>query len=319
MGKQVRSWRITHLAAWGLCAATLLLLLAGALVTSTGSGLAVPDWPLSYGSLFPPMTGGILFEHGHRLIASMVGLLTFFLAVWLWVVYRSEASKRLAWLGLFMSGLIIFQGLLGGITVLLQLPVAVSVAHALTAQVFFLSSVLLVEWSRPLVLKRMEVGSPAVEPHDGLSKLRLWASILWMVVWLEILLGAVMRHLGVGLIIPDFPLAYGRLLPLQVWQSWPVALHYGHRLGAVLVLLLTVWTASRILWGSSLKIAAGASFEKMELQRPAWGMLILTAVQISLGAAIIWLQREVVVTSLHLVNGALLNAAVFILWKRSRR
>src|SRR5437870_3043284 len=111
---------------------TVLLVLAGSLVTSTGSGLSVPDWPTSYGwnmFSFPPSkwVGGILYEHGHRLIASSVGFLTIVLAAWLW---RAEPRGRLKWLGLAALLTVVAQGVLGGLTVLFFLPAPISTAHA---------------------------------------------------------------------------------------------------------------------------------------------------------------------------------------------
>ena len=118
---------------------TVLLLLAGSLVTSTGSGLSVPDWPNSYGwnmFTFPPSmwVGGILYEHGHRLVASGVGMLTVILAAWLWLREPRRWVKRL---GLVALGAVIAQGALGGLTVLFFLPPAVSTAHAGLAELFF--------------------------------------------------------------------------------------------------------------------------------------------------------------------------------------
>ena len=117
-----------------VAAATLLLIFAGGLVTSTGSGLAVPDWPLSFGQLFPPMEGGVLFEHGHRMVAAFVGLLTVVLAVWAWVLGLRPVIRWLATGAVFV---VVIQGVLGGITVLYRLPFWVSVAHACLAQTFF--------------------------------------------------------------------------------------------------------------------------------------------------------------------------------------
>ncbi|HTC21195.1 MAG TPA: COX15/CtaA family protein, partial [bacterium] len=113
---------------------TFVLLLAGALVTSTGSSLAVPDWPLSFGTLFPHMTGGVLFEHGHRLVAGTVSCLMLGLAVTVQRVEERSGVKRLAWGAM---GAILLQAVLGGVTVLLHLPTQVSVAHAGLAQIFF--------------------------------------------------------------------------------------------------------------------------------------------------------------------------------------
>ncbi len=107
-----------------VAACTVLLVLAGSLVTSTDSGLAVPDWPTSYGwnmFTFPPSmwVGGIFYEHGHRLIASTVGFLTIILAVWLWL---TEPRRWMRWLGVVALGTVIVQGVLGGFTVLFFLP-----------------------------------------------------------------------------------------------------------------------------------------------------------------------------------------------------
>src|SRR6478752_2480136 len=120
-------------------AATILLLLAGSLVTSTATGLSVPDWPTTYGwnmFTFPPSkwVGGIFYEHGHRLIASSVGFLTIVLAAWLWFADPRRWMKRL---GLAALGAVILQGVLGGVTVLFFLPTAISSAHAGLAEIFF--------------------------------------------------------------------------------------------------------------------------------------------------------------------------------------
>src|SRR5205085_1596783 len=116
-----------------VAAATLFLIFAGAMVTSTGSGLAVPDWPLSYGMLMPPMIAGILFEHGHRLIAATVGLLVVLQAIWLQLREPKRFVRILGWTSL---GAVLAQGLLGGLTVLFLLPHAVSIAHAGLAEIF---------------------------------------------------------------------------------------------------------------------------------------------------------------------------------------
>ena len=113
---------------------TFLLLLAGGMVTSTGSGLAVPDWPLSFGKVMPAMEGGVLYEHGHRMVATFVGALIVVEALWLWRAEPRGWVRRLGWLAL--AGVIV-QGALGGLTVLLGLPDPVSVAHAGLAEIVF--------------------------------------------------------------------------------------------------------------------------------------------------------------------------------------
>ena len=122
-----------------VAASTVLLIAAGGMVTSTGSGLSVPDWPNSYGYFmfsFPldKMVGGICYEHGHRMIASTVGFLTIILAAWTW---RVEPRRWVRWLGVAALGAVILQGLLGGLTVLFFLPAPISIGHAGLAQLFF--------------------------------------------------------------------------------------------------------------------------------------------------------------------------------------
>src|SRR6186997_2106869 len=126
-----------------VAACTVLLVLAGSLVTSTNSGLSVPDWPTTYGwnmFTFPPSkwVGGILYEHGHRLIASTVGFLTIVLAAWLAVKDPRRWMKRL---GAAALAAVILQGVLGGLTVLFFLPAAISTAHAGLAEIFFCMTV----------------------------------------------------------------------------------------------------------------------------------------------------------------------------------
>src|SRR5262245_66124726 len=103
-----------HRFAVALALSTLVLVFAGGLVTSTGSGLSVPDWPLSYGMVMPPMVGGIFFEHGHRMVAATVGFLTLVLAVWTQATESRRGVRRLAWAGL---ALVIAQGVLGGLRI----------------------------------------------------------------------------------------------------------------------------------------------------------------------------------------------------------
>src|SRR5438034_9293217 len=118
----MRPSRGIHRLAVATAASTFVLLFVGGLVTSTGSALAVPDWPLSFGQVFPPMVGGVLFEHGHRLAAGAVGCLTVVLALWTVVGDARPAVRALALLALLAIAL---QAVLGGVTVLYKLPLAV--------------------------------------------------------------------------------------------------------------------------------------------------------------------------------------------------
>ena len=138
-------------------------MVAGGLVTSNDAGLSVPDWPLSYGKLMPKMEGGIFFEHGHRMVATTVGILTIILAIWL---ARAETRRWLRRLGWIALGAVIAQGLLGGMTVIFMLPKPVSISHACLAQLFFSTTVLIAlftseEWlrERPMV---EDAGAPSL-------------------------------------------------------------------------------------------------------------------------------------------------------------
>src|SRR5712692_3407954 len=143
---------------------TFFLLIAGALVTSNDAGLAVPDWPTSYGSFFPPMVGGIFYEHGHRMVATFVGVLTIGLAVWLW---RAESRPWMRWLGWIALGAVIAQGLLGAATVKFLLPPPVSVAHAGLAQSFFCLTVAIAlftsSWWHSEIAPLRDSGSPRLK------------------------------------------------------------------------------------------------------------------------------------------------------------
>ena len=116
---------------------TFVLLIAGALVTSNDAGLSIPDWPLAYGSLAPPMVGGIRYEFTHRVIATCIGLLTIGLAAWLW---KAEKRAWMRWLGLAALGGVIAQGILGGMTVRMFQPPPVSAAHATLGAAILLHS-----------------------------------------------------------------------------------------------------------------------------------------------------------------------------------
>src|SRR5437588_1053206 len=125
-----------------VAAATLVLIVAGALVTSNDAGLSVPDWPTSFGSIYkmPHMVNGVQYEHTHRLIAWFVGVLTIILSAWT-LIREKRLSMR--FLGFAAIGTVLFQGLLGGITVLFYLPPVISSAHAALAQTFFCIAVMI--------------------------------------------------------------------------------------------------------------------------------------------------------------------------------
>lgn len=168
-----------------LVVVTFLLIIVGGLVTSTKSGLSVPDWPLSYGKLMPPMVGGIRYEHTHRMIASLVGTMTFVLTLWLGF---KESRPWVRWIGIAAFGTVVLQGILGGLTVLYLLPAQISIFHACLAQTFFVLAVSLAFFtSREWFVQEMRVS-------DDFSGLRrsLWMMIA--LVYLQLILGATLRH-----------------------------------------------------------------------------------------------------------------------------
>lgn len=207
--------------------ATFCLLIAGSLVTSTESGLAVPDWPLSYGLWFPPMVGGILYEHGHRLIAAVVGIMILILAVWLWKV---EPRRWVRQLGYGALAALILQALLGGLTVLWLLPPQISIVHACLGQAVFCLVVCLawctsVRGAEPL---------RTLDDRRATIVRRLALSVAAL-AGLQLLLGAVIRHTGhavfshmggaLGLLaltgwLAGCSLMFRRQAPVVWWAVW---------------------------------------------------------------------------------------------------
>jgi cytochrome c oxidase assembly protein subunit 15 len=284
-------------------AATVLLIVAGGLVTSTGSGLAVPDWPTSYGwnmFTFPMkhMVGGIFYEHGHRLIASAVGMLTIVLAFWIW---KTERRRWMRVLGFTALAAVCVQGLLGGLTVLYFLPTPVSTAHAGLAQIFFCLTIAIALFTSRTWIE------PKREPVDD-RMLRLAATTTTVAIYCQIIAGATMRHSDAGLAIPDFPMVFGGLLPPH-WTA-QIAIHYAHRLGALIVLCAIAATVGHIWYHHP---------GRSELRRPAFALAGLVLVQITLGAFVIWSQKNVAINTAHVVVGALTLATSLVVTLRSHQ
>ncbi|MBA3913000.1 MAG: COX15/CtaA family protein [Acidobacteriales bacterium] len=264
---------------------TLVLIVAGALVTSNDAGLSVPDWPTSFGSLYkiPRMVGGVRFEHTHRMVAEFVGLLTIVLAVWTW---RAERRRGIRYLAVAALATVVLQGILGGITVLHFLPPAISSAHAAVAQTFFCIAVCIALFTgRRWVEEVPEIELDNVRP----SLITLtWLSIF--LLYVQLLLGAMFRHHGLS------------------W--WP---HVSH---AVLVTVVLTWTAVRAL-------SLYSRIEAVRV--PAVTLLCLLITQLCLGflafvTRVAWghdaVQPElpmVLSTVAHVAVGALLLATAVVL------
>jgi len=267
--------------------ATFCLIVAGALVTSKEAGLAVPDWPLSYGSLTPPWVGNIRYEHSHRVIAAAVGLLTMGLALWLW---RTEPRRWVRRLGLVALGTVMAQGILGGITVLLFLPAAVSVGHACLAQAFFCMTVTLALATGP---RWAQAAAPALD--SGAPPISQLATLTTASIFGQLVLGAALRHKGFG------------ILP--------------HLVGAAVVTGMVMWSLYRVL------SVHGA---EPGLVRPAGALGLLLVLQLVLGAASYLAREAtraapqplsvvVWITVAHVAAGALTLAASLWLALKSRR
>ncbi len=288
------------------CFSTLFLVFVGGMVTSTGSGLAVPDWPLSYGMLFPPMVGGVFYEHGHRLVALVVGFFMLILAVWLGIAERRRWVKNLGFLAL---GAVILQGILGGITVKFFLPTAVSVAHGVLAQTFFILTII-IAYSQSMERSK-RIGHAELENNLAI-KLSL---LLVCFIYVQLIIGAVMRHTHSGLAIPDFPRMGGSFFPqfdtsmlkrINLWRFdnnldpvtlGQVLIHFLHRLWAVAILGLTGFLAFYIVQSDS---------PMKNLKSTVFWMGHLIWVQVILGILSVMTQKAPVITSSHVAMGAAL-------------
>ncbi|HTD68349.1 MAG TPA: COX15/CtaA family protein, partial [Candidatus Limnocylindria bacterium] len=353
-----------HRFACALAFATLLLVGLGGVVTTKGVGMAVPDWPTTYGDhmfFFPPSKwmAGIFDEHSHRLWASLVGMLAAAFAIWVWV--RDSAgrqrlvgvaamiaglglmgvrtpgvfvivacvcvgviayaiprairdSKRLRWLGVIVFAAVIIQGVLGGLRVLLDehgWGTEFGIFHALLAQLFFLfvCSLALItsKWWQRANTNELNAATA--------SRLKTAFLATTVLIFVQLLFGATMRHQHQGLAVPDLPLAYGKLWPATDVAS--VELYNAHRLEAAgeqpisafhinvhmlhrytgVVALLAIGACAVIAWRNT---RAGSTLRKVSLAWVAVGLI-----QVALGILSILSQRKVDLTTAHVAVGAL--------------
>ncbi len=355
-----------------LVGATFCLIFLGGMVTSTGAGLSVPDWPTSYGySMFTfPIArwvGGIFFEHTHRLLATCVGMMTAILAAWVWrnrpalpvalgfcavataataitvkhlaalagpeheltrgliimhvniwsfalafvaVLLTTERGRPrygepwVQWLAFGAFLLVCVQGTLGGLRVT-EVSTVLAMIHACTAQAFLCMTVVIAAALSP----RWSEGTFSTRAaRHGVPAVKMLAWTLAAAVYIQLIIGAVVRHMQAGLSIPTFPLAFGRIIPPMLNER--VEIHFAHRVGALVVTLLAIALAAMIFT---------AARRHVRLTRTAAGLLLALALQIILGAGIIWTQRDPVITSLHVVNGAAVLATALLLAVRASR
>lgn len=352
-----------HRSAFALAAATLFLVALGGVVTTKGVGMAVPDWPTTFGEnmfLFPysKWVAGVFDEHSHRYCAEIVGILTALLAVWAWargstgrerwlgivpmiavlslvgvrkpMMYVAVAGlclgvmiyaairafrepQRLRWLGVIALSAVIIQGVLGGMRVLLDehgWGTELGIFHATFAQLFFL-----LVCSIALYTSRWWTNYSARElDSTTAARVRRFFVATTLLILVQLVLGAIMRHQHAGLAVPDFPLAYGKVWPatdaasVQLYNARRmeaageaaitaphIVVHMLHRLTACAVLFAIIGCAV-VTWRNT---RAGSVLRKVSA---LWVAVVL--LQVVLGVLTIWSQRKVDVTTAHVAVGA---------------
>jgi cytochrome c oxidase assembly protein subunit 15 len=274
--------------------ATFFLIIAGALVTSHDAGLATEDWPLSNGQVFPKMVGNLFWEHGHRMVATTVGMLTIALLIYIFVKEKRRWVRRL---GVFALLAVVAQGLLGGLTVKLLLPLPVSTAHATLAQLFFCFTVsLAVFTSRSWIEAR-----PLAHEEKGTLPLRYLCTTALVTIFLQLIIGATLRHSA----------TWDQHLPAEL-----ILAHIGGALAVVIALGTATLTVMRRYKG------------EIFLTRPAMLAMVLLVVQLFLGLAAYMtrlaspndpqpLNPMIGITVAHVACGALVFVTTIVLTLRT--
>ncbi len=286
---------------------TFVLLAIGGLVTSHGAGMAVPDWPTSFGYNmfalpFHFWTGGVFWEHSHRLVASGLGILTVALAIW---IFRVDGRRWVRVLGVVAVICVVIQGLLGGLRVTL-IADWIGIFHGMLAQSFFVLIGVIVAATSPAWLR----GRWAMP--TGAGALRWLALGLVLVVFAQLGIAATMRHAHAGLSILDFPLAYGQILP----DTSPEAIE---QINAERFAATRKPTTAALIWlqmahrGVALIIAAGIGILAWRarefpgsIRRWSLVLVVMVIVQIALGAFTIWTDKAADVATAHMALGALM-------------
>jgi len=281
-------------------------------VTSKNVGLAVPDWPTTFGYnmfLFPvsKWVGGILFEHTHRLMGSLVGFLTIILAVWLWL---SEERRWVRMLGVIAVVGVILQGILGGLRVTMMKD-QIGIFHACVAQAFlgllvFIALVTTKFWSS---FETQHFDSQKFSPIKAL------AIAITVAIYAQLALGATMRHQHRDLAILDFPTANGAWFPdtsaaalvkINTWRdaralsdvsAFQIWLQMVHRFLALIIAIAIVAVCARV-WGETRYFVA--------LKRLSLLWVVLVFGQITLGAWVIWSNKAADVATAHVALGAVM-------------
>jgi cytochrome c oxidase assembly protein subunit 15 len=313
--------------AWFTAVATLLLICSGGMVTSKGVGLAVPDWPTTFGYnmfLFPvsKWIGGVLFEHTHRLIASTVGFLTIILAIWLW---RTEDRPAVRTLGLLAVGGVILQGILGGLRVTM-LKDQIGIFHACLAQAF-LGLIVLIAIVTTDFWRTLNQNSTVLngQVHQRFRRVKQFAIMVTTLIYVQLALGATMRHQHKDLAILDFPTANGAWIPdtsaatlakINTWRdaralsdvdAVQIWLQMAHRFLAVLIGVGVITFATRIRQvqnASRVPVLSGLSI---------W-WVVMFFLQFTLGAWTVWSNKAADIATAHVAVGAIMLSFGVTAW-----
>jgi len=261
--------------------------------------MAFPDWPLSNGSLNPEgwlEDRAMLAEHSHRLLGTSIGILTLSLTLWIW--FRdSRKWMRLLAVGSLVA--VVMQGLLGGFRVLLN-NIQFAMIHGCVAQLFLCMLVSIAAGQSIWWFRNLSKRDPDYLVSNQVKRMGLFVCGL---IFVQLIVGAIMRHSGAGLAIPTFPLTpEGSLIP----ESWNfrIAIHFGHRCMAVIIFLTYIFWASRIVTSKALDV---------RIKSLGWIGIILLFTQVTLGAMVIWTYRSSIPTTVHVLVGAFLFATSWVI------
>ncbi len=306
--------------------ATFPLIWMGGLVTTHGVGLAVPDWPNSFGYnmfLLPWdrwREWGVFHEHTHRLLGTLVGLLAIFLVAAAWISKRTTRTQK--WLSIIVLLAVIIQGVLGGLRVVLT-NLNLAVVHGIFAQASLCLMGLMIVISSSWWQSAPDLSETEPETGRELKRLTVFTVVL---IFAQLIVAAIMRHYQAGLAIPDFPLNYGHILPpisqeglnlanasrmadpalgqVTLAQIW---LQFAHRIGAVIVTAALIWTTLRIL---------RRTLDSLGLRGMSISLHILITIQLTLGILTVLMRKPADVASAHVAVGALLLLITFMLTTR---
>jgi len=302
-------------------AATLVLLCFGGLVTSKGAGMAVPDWPTSFGYnmfFFPwsMMIGGVFYEHSHRLLGALVGVLTVGLMAWIW--WREPRR----WLKGAAAGaviLVVVQGVLGGLRVIWATN-EIGIIHAVSGQSFFVLVSAIALWGSGYWSRIEALAGTADSAIIGRITRTAWVALALTIV--QLVIASTMRHAHRGLSIPDFPLAYGEIWPsvsesslaaINTWRGDKLGLpsttapliwlQLAHRYVAVAIVV-----GACALWVQSRRFDGGARIG-------GWALAIMAVVgiQFCLGVWTVWSNKAADIATGHMAVGAVLLVALSLM------